>query len=131
MKQWMLICQCNADQHSIVHCDDDHNWSASTTAYANIEELPTFITRHRQTTQLHQYITTADPFKLQGKQLTTYNLVKDHMESNNPTPLRMVISSTAGTGTFTVSDCSSKIRSMLLHQWEWQHSMLMVTLSTH
>ena len=47
----MLICQCNADHHTTVDCDGDHNWSASTTAYTNIDELLTFITRHRQAAQ--------------------------------------------------------------------------------
>ena len=74
------------------------------TAYANIEELPTFITRHHQTTLLHQFTTAADSSKLQGKQLATYNL-KDHMESNNPTTLRMVISGTSGTGKSYLTHC--------------------------
>ena len=87
----MLICQRNADHHTTVDCDGNHNWSASNTAYTNIDELPTFITRHCQATQQHQFTTTADPNKLQGRQLATYNLVKVHMEMNDPTHLRMVV----------------------------------------
>ena len=101
----MLICHRNADHHTTVSCDDDHDWSASTTAYTNIDELPTFITRHRQAAQQHQFTTAADPCKLQGRQLAAYNLVKAHMDTDNPTPLRMVISGTAGTGKSYLINC--------------------------
>ena len=59
----------------IADCDGDHNWSAFTTTYTNLDELSTFITRHHQTVQQHQFTTAADPSKLQGKQLATYRLV--------------------------------------------------------
>ena len=39
----MLICQRNADHYNITDCDSDHNWSASTISYSNIQELPTLI----------------------------------------------------------------------------------------
>ena len=104
-EEWMQICQRNAGYHSSADCDHDHNWSASSTVYANIEELPTFITRSRQTTYQHQFTTAADPSRLQGKQLATYNLVKNHMESNDTTPLRIVVSGTAGTGKSYLIHC--------------------------
>lgn len=105
MEEWMLICQHNADHHTIVDCDGDHDWSTSNTVYTNIDELPTFITRHHQATQQHRFTTTADPSKLQGKQLATYNLVKAHVESNEHVPLRMVVSGTAGTGKSYLIHC--------------------------
>lgn len=40
-------------------------------------------------------ITTADPQCLQGKQLQVYNIVLEHV-TVNPTPLRMMVSGTAG-----------------------------------
>ena len=89
----------------IADCDGDHNWSAFTTTYTNLDELSTFITRHHQTVQQHQFTTAADPSKLQGKQLPTYKLVKHHMESNNSIPLRMVLSGTAGTGKSYLIHC--------------------------
>lgn len=101
---WMLICQRNAD-YAIADCDSDHDWSGFTMAYPNLDELPTFITRNRQTVQHHQFTTTADPSKLQGKQLATYNLIKDHMESNDSIPLRMIVSGTAGTGKSYLIHC--------------------------
>ena len=64
MEEWMVICQRNADHHTIVDCDGDHDWSTSNTVYTNIDDLPTFITRHRQATQQHRFTTTADPSKL-------------------------------------------------------------------
>ena len=100
----MLICQHNAD-YAIADCDNDHNWSAFTTAYTNLDELPTFITRHRKTVQQHHFTTAADPSELQGKQLATYNLIKHHMESNDSTPLHMVVSGTAGTGKSYLIHC--------------------------
>ena len=101
----MLICQRNADHYNITDCDSDHNWSASTISYSNIQELPTFITRHRQAIQHYSFTIAADPSKLQGKQLATYNLVRDHMETNVSVPLRMIVSGTAGTGKSYLINC--------------------------
>lgn len=67
--------------------------------------MPTFITRHCQSIQRHDYTTTANPSRLQGKQLATYNPVKDHMESNKSVPLRLVVSGTAGTGKSYLINC--------------------------
>jgi len=94
--------------------------------------MPTFITRYRQVIQHHGFTTTADPCTLQGKQLATYNLVRNHLETNESTPLRMVVAGTAGTGKSYLIDCLRVERnSVLLRQLEWQHSILMGTLSTH
>ena len=110
----MLICHHNAD-FSNPDCDDDHDWSASSTAYPNLEELPTFIIRERESAQQRPFTTTADPACLQGKQLATYTLVKNHLESNNGTPLHMIVSGTAGTGKSYLIHClrlllQSKVR---------------------
>ena len=97
-EEWMQICQHNAAYHNNADCDNDHNWSDSSVVYGSIEELPTFITRSRQANYQHQFSTIADPSTLQGKQLAVYNMVKSHMESNDSTPLRMIVSGTADTG---------------------------------
>ena len=62
----MLICQHNADYHN-ADCDgdDDYNWSASSTAYSNLDEMPTSITRQHQSPHERPYTTTADPNNLQ------------------------------------------------------------------
>ena len=52
--------------------DDGCNWSESSNMYSNLEELPTFLSRHRQTAAPRTYTTTADPQLLQGKQLQAY-----------------------------------------------------------
>jgi ATP-dependent DNA helicase PIF1 len=83
-EEWMLICHRHADFSNTNDCDDDHDWSASSSLYPNMEEFASFITRHRQSAPDRIFTTTADPSNLQGKQLATYNLIKDHMESNNP-----------------------------------------------
>ena len=71
----------------------------------NSRQYGTFIIRQRQLAHQHSFTTTADPSNLQGKQLVAYNLVKHHMESNHPTPLRMIISGTAGTGKSYLIHC--------------------------
>ena len=101
----MLICHRNTEFTANPGCDDDHDWSASSAAYPNLEELPIFITRECQSAQEHPFTTTADPSCLQGKQLTTYIIVKAHLEDNNTTPLRMIVSGTAGTGKSYLIHC--------------------------
>ncbi len=101
----MLICHRNADYGNNCDCDDDHNWSASSIAYPNLEELPSFITSQRQSATERSFNTTADPTHLQGKHLATYNLVQQHMESNDTVPLRMIVSGTAGTGKSYLIHC--------------------------
>ena len=108
----MLICHRNAD-FTGPSCDDDHDWSASSASYPNLEELPTFITRQRESAQQRPFTTTADPSCLRGKQLATYNLVKDHIEGNDTTPLCMIVSGTAGTGKSYLIHC---LRFFLQHK---------------
>ena len=104
-EEWMLICRCDADFTTNPCCDDDYVWSASSAAYPNLEELPTFITKERESAQEHPFTTTANPSCLHGKQLSTYNVVKTHLEGNDTTPLRMIVSGTAGTGKSYLIHC--------------------------
>ena len=106
----MLICQRNAAFTDNRDCDEDHDWSASSQAYPNLEELPRFIIRHRQLAaeQERTFTTAADPTCLQGKQLSTYNLVKQHADNNDATPLRVIVSGTAGTGKSYLIHCLLK-----------------------
>ena len=67
--------------------------------------MPTFVTRCRQLAQECAFTTTADPNNLQGKQLAAYDLVKHHMESEDQSPLRLIISGTAGTGKSYLVHC--------------------------
>ena len=70
-----------------------------------MDELPSFIARHRQLTQVCPFTTTANPATLQGKQLLAYNLIKHHLETDKPTPLRFIISGTAGRGKSYLMHC--------------------------
>ena len=101
----MLICHRSADYSNSPDCDDDQDWSASSTVYPNLQELPTFITRQRHLAQEHPFTTTADPHHQQGKQLATYNLIRQHMESTDSAPLCMIVSGTAGTGKSYLIHC--------------------------
>ena len=101
----MLICHRNADFHNNPNCDDDYDWSASSSAYPNLEELPTFLTRQRQQIPQRSFTTTANPSHLQGKQLQAYELVQQHMEGDNSNPLHLIVSGTAGTGKSYLIHC--------------------------
>ena len=100
----MLICQRNADPQPEFNSNDGCNWSESSDMYS-LEELPTFLSRHRQTAAPRTYTTTADPQLLQGKQLLAYKLVKQHLEGNGSLPLQLIVSGTAGTGKSFLINC--------------------------
>ena len=71
----MLICQSNADLQPSTETQDDADWSAGSQAYPNVEEMPTFISRHREAAGQQSFTTSADPRNLQGKQLQAYTLI--------------------------------------------------------
>ena len=75
--------------------------------------MPTFISRHRESAARQSFTTFADPQQLQGKQLQAYNLVQQHAEANHPTPLRLIVSGTAGTGKSYLIHC---LRLLLSHR---------------
>ena len=74
-------------------------------SYPNIEEVPTIITRERQAGTACVFITSASPQNLQGTQFQVYSAVEDHFDSNNSTPLHIVVSGTAGTGKLYLINC--------------------------
>ena len=106
VEEWMLICQSNTDLQPTTESEVDVNWSAGTQRYPNIGEMPTFISRHCESASQHSFTTSADPQHLQGKQLQAYNIVREHAEADNPEPLRLIVSGTAGTGKSTARDFS-------------------------
>ena len=67
VEEWMLICQSNADLQPSTAFQDDTNWSAGAQAYPNMEEMPTFISQHRDSAGQQSFTTSADPQRLQGK----------------------------------------------------------------
>ena len=68
-------------------------------AYPNLHEWSSFISRQHLEYVPQPAATTADPERLQGKQLVAYNIVCDHFKmQDHATPLRLIISGTAGTG---------------------------------
>ena len=101
----MLICQRNTDLQPVLSSDKDYNWSSSSAAYPNLEELPAFVTRQRQSALQRTFTTTADPQHLQGKQLQAYTIVQQHLESEESSPLRLIVSGTAGTGKSYLIHC--------------------------
>ena len=92
--EWMLVCQRYANFQPDISVHQDYDRSEPARAYSNLEEMPSFIDRQRQSTAPHSFSTTADPQCLQGKQLQAYNIVQEHFNSHATTPLRMIISGT-------------------------------------
>ena len=58
-------------------------------------------------------MTFADPRLLQVKQFEAYNLVKQNSEATSPTPLKLIVSGTAGTGKSYLIHC---LRLFLQHR---------------
>ena len=81
------------------------DWTHAAQAYANIKEIPSFISRQRESAAQRAFTTSADPRQLQRKQLQVYTILQQHMEAETPPPLRMIISGTAGTGKSYVIHC--------------------------
>ena len=101
----MLICQQTADLQPDNSSQEDFDWTAAAQSYPNLEEVPTFITRNRQHTAPRTFTTSASPNNLQGCQLEVYTTVKDHFESDNSAPLRLIVTGTAGTGKSYLIQC--------------------------
>ena len=101
----MLICRQNADLQPSTDTQEDIDWTLSTQLYPKIDEAPSFISRHRQAAGQHIFTTTANPANLQGKQLQVYTTVQQHHSSNSPSPLRTIVSGTAGTGKSYLIHC--------------------------
>ena len=78
-------------------------------------EMPTFISRHRESAAQQSFTIFADPQQLQVKQLQTYNLVKEHAEATHPTLLRLIVSGTAGTGKSYLIHCLRLLLGQRVH----------------
>ena len=95
----MLICPYGAAFPQSEKDKDDHDWSLAGMAYPNLQELSSFISQQHLQYVAQPAATIADPERLQGKQLVAYNIVRDHIKvQGRATPLRLIISGTAGTG---------------------------------
>ena len=105
VEEWMLVCQRNADIHPNTNSDQEVDWTHAAQAYTNLEEMPSFISQQRQSAAQRAFTTTADPQRLQGKQLQAYTIVQQHMEAEAPPPLRMIVSGTAATGKTYLIHC--------------------------
>ena len=101
----MLICQRTGDQQPDSSSQDDFNWTAAALSYPNLEEAPTFISRQCQQAAPRVYTTTANPDNLQGTQLEVYTAIRDHFTDDNPTPLQLIITGTAGSGKSYLIQC--------------------------
>ena len=105
VEEWMLVCQRSADLQQEDSSEPDMDWSHAARTYPNLEEMPSFIARHRQFAAQVTFTTTADPQQLQRKQLQAYTVIREHVEAVNPPPLRMIICGTAGTGKSYLINC--------------------------
>ncbi len=104
---WMLICQHNAEFLQTTGEEEECDWSLAAKAYPDMEEMPSFVAQQRQDYAMHSFTTSADPSHLQGKQLQAYSAVYEHSESSDSSrsPLRMIVSGTAGTGKSYLIQC--------------------------
>ena len=57
----MLVCQHSADLQQDISTQPDVDWSQAAHAYPNLEEMPSFIARQRQSAAQATFTTTADP----------------------------------------------------------------------
>ena len=103
----MLICQHNAKFAQMTGEEEDCDWSLAAKEYPDLRQMPSFIAQQRQEFVVQSFTTSADPSHLQGKQLLAYSALREHSESSNPSqsPLRMVVSGTAGTGKSYLIQC--------------------------
>ena len=96
----MLLCsnlQQSAEEQEETQQSTD--WTAAAQLYPNLEEAPRFVTHAKENNaQLQVPTSNADPERLQGKQRLVYDAVSSHMQAEDPEPLQMVVSGTAGTG---------------------------------
>ena len=102
----MLICQHRAEFPDSVVSTNDVDWSLAARAYPDQDEMP-HATFHCTAAPAQSPATTADPNRLQGKQLEAYKIVDKYFNDRTPgkKPLRMVISGTAGTGKSYLIQC--------------------------
>jgi len=91
----MYICQHTSDLQPSTDPNENVDWTTTSHLYTNLHELPSFISTHRQSVIQPTNASNVDPSMLQGKQLLVYNTVKQHMETNDPAPLHMIVSGTA------------------------------------
>ena len=107
VQDWMLLCQHKPEFTDSANADSSVDWSLAAKAYPNLDEMPHFIAQQRQHHVPQPSSTTADPERLQGKQLHAYSIVRDHFEERKAgkQPLRMIVSGTAGTGKSYLIQC--------------------------
>ena len=102
----MLICQYGADFTESSAEESNYDWSLAARAYPNLEEMPSFVPQQRQKYVVQVASTTANPDHLQGKQLQAYRIVQEHFNAKpEASPLRMIVSGTAGTGKSYLIQC--------------------------
>ena len=104
-EEWMLIDQSSDVLQPDSSTQEDFNWTAAAQSYPNLEEAPTFVTRHRQQTAPHVFTSNANPDRVQETQFDVYTIVKNHFAAKSPNPLRLIIAGTAGTGMSFAIQC--------------------------
>ena len=62
----MLVCQRNADLQQNIESEQEVDWTHAAQAYANIEEMPSFISQQHESAAQRAFTTSADPQQLQG-----------------------------------------------------------------
>ncbi len=105
----MQLCYHHTEFEQVAStCEVD--WSAAGKKYDNLQEMPSFIAQHKQHFVYSAYETEAEAKNLKGKQSEAYQIVFNHYHGKLcGSPLRMIISGTAGTGKSYLIKCLKKL----------------------
>lgn len=104
-----MICQYNINFQQCTDDEQNVDWSLSAKAYPDLLSMPSFLAQQRQHYVSQSFSTTADPEQLRGKQLKAYSIVHEHFKGNTSTPLRLIVSGTAGTGKSYLIQCLKRL----------------------
>lgn len=105
----MQLCQYHTEFEQVIS-SGEVDWSVAGREYDNLQEMPSFIAQQKQHFVSKSYETEAEAQCLKGKQHEAYQIVHDHYHDKQPgSPLRMIISGTAGTGKSYLIKCLKKL----------------------
>ena len=106
---WMQLCHHHTEFEQVTtSCEVD--WSPAGKQYNNLQKMPSFIAQHSQHFVNLSFETEAEAQNLKGKQHEAYQIVYNHYHDKlQGSPLRMIISGTAGTGKSYLIKCLKKL----------------------
>ena len=114
-EDWMLLCQGNADFQQPTSSESDYDWTTAAQSYPNLSEAPSFISQQQQQqlTLSLSLVTALLPALLgqnffvesNWKCIRLFWNTHGQNADQSSSPLRMIISGTAGTGKSYLIHC--------------------------